>query len=245
VSQDARSSIQSRTKSTGKGGRAVTEEAPSTSQDQSQKRKPVLQEETIEDLQPTYQYLAAVTRYVPRAVIDAKWSGLPITCADQVSQLLQDIQKPVIARLRDAQHQSQASSALHNISRKVVRKISKGLPFPPSTCGNREDDFDFEGILDHNRGLENQLDSVLHSNNLLDAQLSKELSLLEEERHHLEALENNAKAGAIKRKQEIKAVHLYLQGTDQDSHNEVQEKVLELQFLEQQSLNNYNVSVPT
>lgn len=184
---------------------------PSKSHNQKRSHDTATQDEGAKELEPGYQQLAPISRNVSRAVIEAKWSGLPVTCEDRVARLLEDIQKPVLARLKDAQQQSQASTALHNISRKIVRKIGQGLPFPPSIRTNREDDFDFEGILDHNRELEGLLDPVTYSNKLLEAELSKEMDLLEEERSLLDTLKTNAKAEALKRKQDTRAVHPYLQ----------------------------------
>lgn len=158
-----------------------------------------------------YQHLAAVTRRVSRATIEHKWDGLPSACVDQISQLLQDAQKPVIARLRDEWQQSQASTALQWISRRLVGKISKGLPFPPSIRSRQEDDFDFENILDHNRSLESQLTPTLNANKLLEAELAKEKALLDVESQYLEELEANARKESSKRKQDALKLHSLLQ----------------------------------
>jgi len=219
---------------------AVSQEARTKLKHQKQSREHAEQERAEQEIQPVYQYLAAVPHNISRAVIDTKWTSLPDGCAEKIAQLLEEMQKSVIARLRDPQQQSQASTALRNVSKKIVRKIGQGLPFPPNTRATREDDFDFEGILDYNRVLESQLDPVLHGNNLLEAELQKELHMLEEERKHLGTLENNAKAEATKRKQDSKAMHPYLQGNDEPSSHDAE---LELQSFLRRSINSSDVSL--
>ncbi len=160
---------------------------------------------------PAFQHLAAVTRKVSRSTIEVKWDSLPPACVERISQLLQDIQRPVVVRLNDERRRTQASTALQVISRRLVSKISKGLPFPQATRNHREDDFDFEKILDHNRILEGQLTVHLHANELLEAELSKEMASLESEKANLETLETNAKIEASKRKQDSRKIHPLLQ----------------------------------
>jgi len=160
---------------------------------------------------PTYQHLAAVTRKVPRSTIEAKWASLPPLCVERISRLLHDIQRPVVVRLNDERRRTQATTALQMISRRLVSKISKGLPFPQATRNRQEDNFDFEKILDHNRALEAQLTVSLHANSLLEAELSKEMAWLESEKANLETLETNAKIEASKRKQDSQKMHSLLQ----------------------------------
>ena len=79
----------------------------------------------------------------------------------------------------------------------LLSKISKGLPFPPARRSRREDDFDFEKILDHNRALESLLTPALHANELLESELIKTKMLLESEEGILAQLETNAKDRSI------------------------------------------------
>ncbi len=146
-----------------------------------------------------------------RQTIETKWEPLPANCVESIAQLLSDIQRPVIVRLSDERKRTQASTALQMVSRRLVSKISKGIPFPPGTRNRREDDFDFEKILDHNRSLETQLTPALHASELLESELNKELSWLEVEREKLEELETNAKAEANMRKTAAKKAHSVLQ----------------------------------
>ncbi|KAH7351004.1 CENP-Q, a CENPA-CAD centromere complex subunit-domain-containing protein [Rhexocercosporidium sp. MPI-PUGE-AT-0058] len=158
-----------------------------------------------------YQHLEAVTRRVSRETIEAKWEALPPIAIDRISQLLGDLQKPVVARLNDERKKTQASTALGGISRKLITKISRGIPFPPGTRNHREDDFDFEKILDHNRALEAQLTPALHSNELLEAELNKEMARLESDMETLAKLEKNAKTEASVRNQAGRKLHSVLQ----------------------------------
>jgi hypothetical protein len=161
-----------------------------------------------------YQHLQAVTRKVSRQTIEAKWEPLPSGCVERISQLLQDLQRPVVVRYNDERKKTQSSTALQMISRRLVSKISKGLPFPQGTRNHREDDFDFEKILDHNRALEAQLTPALHANELLEAQVKKELALLESEKETLITLEANAKTGSAKRSEATRRLHSLLRPQD-------------------------------
>jgi hypothetical protein len=119
-----------------------------------------------------------------------------------------------VVRYNDERKRAQSSTALQMISRRLVSKISKGLPFPQGTRNHREDDFDFEKILDHNRTLEAQLTPALHANELLEAQLSKEIALLESEQENLANLEANAKSETALRNQAARKLHALLQPED-------------------------------
>lgn len=86
-----------------------------------------------------------------------------------------------------------------------------GLPFPPATSRNREDDFNFEKILDHNRALESQLTPAIHANELLEAELRKEMARLESDQQNLADLETNAKKEATFRSENVRNIHSLLQ----------------------------------
>ncbi|KAF7952886.1 hypothetical protein EAE96_006109 [Botrytis aclada] len=160
---------------------------------------------------PSYQHLAAVTRHVTHETIKTKWEPLPPECLDKISDLLIDVQRPVVLQIRDERKKTQASTAIQMISRRLLNRVRKGMPFPRSARTNPEDDFDFERILDYNRALENQLTPVLHSNDLLEAELRKEEILLESEERYLAELEANAKDEATSRRQAARKSHPLLQ----------------------------------
>ncbi|KAF7927230.1 hypothetical protein EAE99_005561 [Botrytis elliptica] len=160
---------------------------------------------------PSYQHLAAVTRRVTHETIKTKWEPLPPGCLDKISDLLIDVQRPVVLQIRDERKKTQASTAIQMISRRLLNRIRKGMPFPKGIRTNPEDDFDFERILDYNRALENKLTPVLHSNDLLEAELRKEEILLESEERYLAELEANAKDEATSRRQAARKAHPLLQ----------------------------------
>ncbi|KAJ8062671.1 hypothetical protein OCU04_009193 [Sclerotinia nivalis] len=159
----------------------------------------------------SYRHLAAVTRRVSLETINTKWEALPPGCLDKISELLIDVQRPVVLQIHDERKKTQASTAIQMISRRLLNRVRKGMPFPKGTRTNREDDFDFEKILDYNRALESQLTPVLHSNDLLEAELRKEEILLENEGKYLAELEANAKDEAISRRQAARKAHPLLQ----------------------------------
>ncbi|TGO41060.1 hypothetical protein BHYA_0027g00370 [Botrytis hyacinthi] len=160
---------------------------------------------------PSYQHLAAFTRRVTHETIKTKWEPLPPGCLDKISDLLIDVQRPVILQIRDERKKTQASTAIQMISRRLLNRVRKGMPFPKGTRTNPEDDFDFEKILDYNRALENKLTPILHSNDLLEAELRKEEILLESEERYLAELEANAKDEATSRRQAARKSHPLLQ----------------------------------
>ncbi|KAH8811738.1 CENP-Q, a CENPA-CAD centromere complex subunit-domain-containing protein [Xylogone sp. PMI_703] len=196
-------------------------ESPNSSQAASRPKKlsqPSVREVSEESTEPTisinYRRLAPITRRVPRDKIDAQWDPLQNNCIERISQLLQDVERPVIMRVRDEEKRVQARTAIQMVSRKLISKLSKGLPFPPGIRSQRADDFDFEKVLDNNRSLEVQLTPILHSNELLEAELAHEMELLESEREVMEELEKNAKLATSKRKESKKKLHSLLQSQD-------------------------------
>lgn len=162
--------------------------------------------------EPTpYPYLKETTRRVSRRTIETKWEALPPNCVDRISALLDALQNPIIARLKEDRKKTQVSVTLKNVSRRLLKKMAMGLPFPPATNRNREDDFNFEKILDHNRALESQLTPAIHANELLEAELRKEMARLESDQQNLADLETNAKNEATFRSENVRNIHSLLQ----------------------------------
>lgn len=157
-----------------------------------------------------YRHLTAVSRKIPRQTIDTKWGPLPTNAVDRVGVLLSDVEKLVVMRLQDERRRLQASTAIQMVSRRLQRKLTRGLPFPPGTRPQREEEFDFEKILDSNRELETRLTPMLHSIDLLKAEIEKEGNLLEQETARLEALEADARADTTRRKKDSKKLHFLL-----------------------------------
>lgn len=122
-------------------------------------------------------------------------------------QLLGDIEKSVVQRLRDERKRTQASTAIQMVTRRLGRKIARGLPFPPGSRPQRDEDFDFERILDATRKQEGLLTPALHARELLKAEIKREEVMLEREQAALERLEKNASAERGRRKAEAKKLH--------------------------------------
>lgn len=154
-----------------------------------------------------FQRLKVVHRRVPKDHIKNKWNPLDSIAIDRISDLLHDVERSVVMRVHDDRKRSQASSAVQLVSRKLQRKLTKGLPFPPATRVRREDDFDFEKILESNRILETQLTPMIHSIELLQAEIAKEEALLESESSDLGQLEANAKNQAAESRRAAKKTH--------------------------------------
>lgn len=154
-----------------------------------------------------FQHLEPVERSVSHHTIDSTWEPLPAIAHDRAMQLLGDIEKSVVQRLRDERKRTQASTAIQMVTRRLGRKIARGLPFPPGSRPQREEDFDFERILDATRKQESLLTPALHSRELLRAEIRKEEAMLAREQEALERLERNASAERARRKAEAKKLH--------------------------------------
>ncbi|OBT82100.1 hypothetical protein VE02_09035 [Pseudogymnoascus sp. 03VT05] len=154
-----------------------------------------------------FQHLEPVECGVSHNTIDATWEPLPATAHDRAMQLLSDIEKSVVQRLRDERKRTQASTAIQMVTRRLGRKIARGLPFPPGSRPQREEDFDFERILDATRKQEGLLTPALHARELLKAEIRREEVILEREQEALEELEKNASAERGRRKAEAKKLH--------------------------------------
>lgn len=168
-----------------------------------------------------YQHLEAVERKVSRQTIDSRWEPLSGVAIERVTQLMGDVEKSVVMRLRDEKKRNQAATAINLVARRLQRKLIRGLPFPPSTRPQKQEDFNLENILDNNAALENRLTPMIHSIELLKAEIKKETLLLDRDSRNLERLEANAKADAARRKKDIRNNHFLLQ-TDAEVKNEIE-----------------------
>lgn len=136
--------------------------------------------------------------------------------------MLQDVARSVLVHFNDEKKRTEANTAIQMISRKLIGKLSKGVPFPPPMRKSREDDFDFEKILDHNRAQEAQLTATLHANELLKSQKEALTAHLESEQASLAALEANLKSESAMRNDAGRRLHSLLQ-----SESIVNEDVIE------------------
>lgn len=161
-------------------------------------------DEIQQDTEIAHQRLVPRVHQINRDVMDTKWNLLPQGVITQVSTLLNEAQRPVLHRLQPEQTRNSAHSAISTIIKKVERRL-RALPFPPSNrVLHREEDFDLEKILKHNRDLETQLTVVHHSNDLLMADRRREEELLERETTALKKLEATIKEENIFNKAELK-----------------------------------------
>ncbi|KAG9232182.1 exocyst complex component Sec6-domain-containing protein [Amylocarpus encephaloides] len=196
--------------------------------------------ESEEEEEPDYQRLIPVIRKVNHGVIEAKWDALPSGCIDLISDLLEATQRPVIARLKDENQRRQAKSALQLIARKLISKMKKGVPFPGAGSRSREEEFNFEKVIDRNRILEGQLTADIDANKLLDETLKKEIALLESEQETLAILEANAKTESAIRKEAGRKTHPLLQSAATASTGDPADSTLgDMQSRLMPSLGNY------
>lgn len=166
--------------------------------------------ETDQEIEPLCR-LRIVHKRVPKATIDSKWSPLSTPALDKVSQLLENAERSVVMAVQNDRKRSQARVAIQSVSHKLHRKLSKGLPFPSAIRKLRENDFDFENVLNNSRSLEGQLTTTLHSIELLKAQVKKEEMLLMTEKSECEELESNAQREADRTRVEARKFHPLLQ----------------------------------
>ncbi|RDW75570.1 hypothetical protein BP5796_06391 [Coleophoma crateriformis] len=161
-----------------------------------------------------FAHLKSGTRQVSRHTIDSKWEVLPHESIERISQMLHAAERPILAHAQDERRRILVNSAINMVNRKLIRKIGKGIPFPPRTRGQTEDDFDFEGVLNTQNLLYSQLTPAMHTNALLEAELKQRKNKLEYEKADLSELEANAKSEASKRKQDHRKIHQLLQHED-------------------------------
>lgn len=176
-------------------------------------------------LKSLYQQLAPKTHRVSRHTIETKWDALPPLAIERISSLLKAIQRPTLVRINDERKRTQATSVVTSITQKLISKIAKGMPFPQGTRNHREDDFDFEKILDHSKALEDLLTPILHSNELLEAELRKEEALLEQEQGDLAELETNAKDVASKWKKDSRKGHSLIRSEDRVDEDAMRDSI--------------------
>jgi hypothetical protein len=123
--------------------------------------------------------------------------------------------------INDEIKRKEALKVMNLVARRLINKVSKGLPFPPATRTHREDDFDFEKILDHNRALELLLTPSLHANELLESELVTVKASLESDEDFLAELETNARSEAAIRKAAGRKLHpLLASNSTNDAQND-------------------------
>ncbi|KAG6359788.1 hypothetical protein INS49_010840 [Diaporthe citri] len=197
---------------------------------QPRRREPVAEEEQGEDEDTgseedeqefPFRYLKESTKKIPRCVISEKWSALDGPSISAVGTFLADAQRPVLLRLQNtSRRREHASAALSGISRRLHTKLVRGLPFPAPTAGparraasgSHEDEFDFERAMNAAQGLENTLNTLLHSVSLLEREIKKEEDALARDYDTLHKLEANARSEAKGWREKAKREHVLASG---------------------------------
>lgn len=176
---------------------------------------------------PKHRHIAARVRQVPRSIIEEKWSPLTNPSLSIVSNLLRLAERPVLQRIPGSEkRRDQAASALHLITNRLVKKLSRGLPFPPAsapptggkngsrklldTDSGRVDELNFERVIEGVATLERQLDPLLHAVDLLKTEKEREEKALEEDYDTLHTLEANARSEARNFKDSLRKTHVLL-----------------------------------
>lgn len=198
------------------------------------KRRRVQSDSTDEDdenelrLQESLPYakIVSTTRKISVHTVQDKWSALPLDCIERASQLMEGLQRPAIIHVTEEKQKLQAQSAVETVIRRIIRKLTKGMPFPRASRIHREEAFDFERTINQNRSLSARLLPVVHANDLLESNLAKERALLEAEEADLRGLEANADAQASNIKSTMRKHHAILRrehydfGEDRKEHSE-------------------------
>ncbi|KAL1954049.1 hypothetical protein VTO42DRAFT_1783 [Malbranchea cinnamomea] len=142
-------------------------------------------------------------RNIAESTIKSKWTTLPDSAQDRVTELLRAVELPVINRHRDERKKIEAQTALAAVRKNLGKRLPR-MPFPP---GTKDTSFDYEFILHENRALESQVTMIANSIRLLKAEIKREKAELAKERAKLEELERNAKAAKQERKRQSKNMH--------------------------------------
>lgn len=184
----------------------------------------------------SYPHVAPAVRRVRQSTIDEKWSPLAEPCVAVAAMTLELAHRPVLQRLSTApKRHAQAAAALHLVTRRIIRKLSKGLPFPPAlappTRGGaattpstaiagragadpRAAELDFERVLDGRLALERQLDPGLDALELLRREKARVERELARDYDTLKTLENRARAQGRQHRALLKKAHMLVPKQD-------------------------------
>ncbi|GAB0135127.1 hypothetical protein EsDP_00003475 [Epichloe bromicola] len=168
-----------------------------------------------------YVHVAPHARRVRQSAIEAKWSPLANASLTAVTNTLQHTQRPILQRLSDSQlRREYTSSALRHITHRIMRKISRGLPFPPASMpanvgraplqsdGGREVELNFESVLDGKLNLERQLEPALDGLEVLRREKEAMEEELELDYETLRNLEAGARAQAREQRSLLRKAHV-------------------------------------
>ncbi|KAJ4269697.1 hypothetical protein NW762_001365 [Fusarium torreyae] len=213
-----------------KGGRPSTEKADEPQQEEEQdtsnkKRNgkddaPSDSDESLPSPPKPYLHIAPFKRTIRSSTIAAKWSPLTGSSLPAATSILTLAHQPILQRTSTTRNRrTHASAALHLVSRRIERKLARGLPFPPASSsgttrrradadGGRAMELDFEAVLDGKTALERQLVPGMHAVELLRAERDRMEKELDNDYEELRKLETNARAQARERKDLFRKAHV-------------------------------------
>ncbi|SPJ90337.1 related to cylicin II [Fusarium torulosum] len=217
-----------------KGGRPSAEktnepqpEEQEQEQDPNAKKKrrskndvPSDSDEPLPSPEKPYLHIAPFKRTIRSSTIAAKWTPLSGSSLPAATSILTLAHQPILSRTSTTRNRrTHASSALHLVSRRIERKLARGLPFPPASSttttrrradadGGRAMELDFEAVLDGKTALERQLVPGLHAVELLKAERDRMEKELDKDYEELRRLEANARAQTRERKDLFRKAHV-------------------------------------
>lgn len=216
-----------------KGGKPQAKEAdepepePEQQQQDTSKKKrrnkndvPSDSDESLPSPPKPYLHIAPFKRTIRSSHIAAKWSPLTGSSLPAATSILTLAQRPILQRTATTRNRrDHATAALNLVSRRIERKLDRGVPFPPASSktstrrpadadGGRAMELDFEAVLDGKQALERQLHPGKHAVELLKAERDRMEKELENDYAELRGLEANARAQMRERKDLFRRAHV-------------------------------------
>lgn len=190
----------------------------------SKEAAPASSDEELPSPPKPYPHVAPHTRIIKSSTIAAKWTPLTGASLAAASSILTLAHQPILQRTSSTRNRrTHASAALHLVSRRVERKLARGMPFPPASSGSarrrgggggvdadggRALELDFEAVLDGKTALERQLIPAKHAVELLRAEKARMEQELEGDYEKLRKLEADARAQTRERKDLYRKAHV-------------------------------------
>ncbi|CAJ0555083.1 Ff.00g051480.m01.CDS01 [Fusarium sp. VM40] len=178
-------------------------------------------DESLPSPEKAYLHIAPFKRTIRSSTIAAKWTPLSGSSLPAATSILTLAHQPILSRTSTTQNRrTHASSALHLVSRRIERKLARGLPFPPASStttttrrradadGGRAMELDFEAVLDGKTALDRQLVPARHAVELLKAERDRMEKELDKDYEELRRLEANARAQTRERKDLFRKAHV-------------------------------------
>ncbi|KAF5019204.1 hypothetical protein F66182_8793 [Fusarium sp. NRRL 66182] len=225
-----------------KGGRPSAEkpnEPRQEEQDANKKQKkrqskddaPSDSDEPLPSPPKPYLHIAPFTRTIRSSTIAAKWTPLTGSSLPAATSILSLAHRPILQRTSTTRNRrTYASAALNLVTRRIERKLARGLPFPPAQSstrrggadadGGRAMELDFEAVLDGKTALERQLVPGMHAVELLRAERDRMEKELDADYEELRKLEANARAQTRERKDLFRKAHVLAPTSQPESKEE-------------------------